>query len=205
MKLTTFNSKLATVLAVALINSFVAMSQVPVHYQIKDLGVVGPSPGQPFQITSNGLISGAVVSGGVSHATLWYQRFKLNIGGRGLGGKNSLAFGANDRLQVVGEAETSTTDPNHEDFCGFKASGLTASGTCLPFIWWVMDWLLCRRWVGPTAWRIRSTTPAWWWGLLRTLHLTIAARLRRFCSSSRLSGTTVGFRNSPQWRETPTE
>ena len=136
MKLTTFNSKLATILAVALANSLVAMSQVPVHYQIKDLGVVGASPGQPFQITNNGLISGAVVSGGVSRASLWYQRFKVNIGGHGLGGANSIAFGANDRLQVVGEAETSTPDPNHEDFCGFRASGLTASGTCLPFIWW---------------------------------------------------------------------
>ena len=68
MKLTTFNSKLATVLAIALANSLVAMSQVPVHYRIKDLGVVGTSPGQPFQITNNGLISGAVVSGGVSRA-----------------------------------------------------------------------------------------------------------------------------------------
>ena len=91
MKLTTFNSKRATVLAVALTNSLVAMAQVPVHYKIKDLGVVGSSPGQPFQITTNGLISGAVVSGGVSRATLWYQRFKLNIGGHGLGGANSIS------------------------------------------------------------------------------------------------------------------
>ena len=45
MKLITFNSKLATVLAVGLANSLVAMSQVPVHYGIKDLGVVGASPG----------------------------------------------------------------------------------------------------------------------------------------------------------------
>src|SRR5580704_3059681 len=136
MKFTTFNSKLATVLAVALANSLVAMSQVPVHFQIKDLGVVGASPGQPFQITNNGLISGAVVSGGMSRASLWYQRFKVNIGGHGLGGANSIAFSANDRLQVVGEAETSTPDPNHEDFCGFRASGLSASGTCLPSFWW---------------------------------------------------------------------
>jgi len=70
MKLTTFNTKLATILAVALTNSLGAMSQVPVHYQIKDLGVVGASPGQPFQITNNGLINGAVVSGEVSRATL---------------------------------------------------------------------------------------------------------------------------------------
>jgi probable HAF family extracellular repeat protein len=136
MKLTTFNAKLATILAVALTNSLGAMSQVPVHYHIKDLGVVGASPGQPFQITNNGLINGAVVSGEVSRATLWYRRFKLNIGSHGLGGANSIAFGANDRLQVVGEVETSTPDPNHEDFCGFRASGLKASGTCLPFIWW---------------------------------------------------------------------
>src|ERR1700677_3608707 len=92
MKLMALNPKLATTLAVALAASPLAVAQTPVHYKIKDLGVVGASPGQPFQITSAGLISGAVVSSGVSQATLWYQRLKLNIGTKGLGGGNSLAF-----------------------------------------------------------------------------------------------------------------
>lgn len=109
--------------------------ETPVRYNIKDLGVVGASPGQPFQITNDGLISGVVVSNGAAQATLWYQRNELNIGGVGLGGANSLAFASNDWAQVVGEAETSTPDPNHEDFCGLRASGLSASGTCQPVLW----------------------------------------------------------------------
>jgi probable HAF family extracellular repeat protein len=135
MKLMALNPKLATTLAVALAASPLAVAQTPVHYKIKDLGVVGASPGQPFQITSAGLISGAVVSSGVSQATLWYQRLKLNIGTKGLGGGNSLAFAGNDWVQIVGEAETSTPDPNEEDFCGFRALGLKASGACRPFLW----------------------------------------------------------------------
>jgi hypothetical protein len=36
----------------------------------------------------------------------------------------------------VGAAETSTSDPNGEDFCGFAAMGYQSSGTtCLPFLW----------------------------------------------------------------------
>ena len=38
-------------------------------------------------------------------------------------------------VQAVGEAETTTPDPNGEDFCGFKALGLPSSGTCRPFLW----------------------------------------------------------------------
>jgi probable HAF family extracellular repeat protein len=117
------------------VTSLLAVSQTTVHYHIKDLGVIGGSPGQPFQITNNGLISGTVVSGRTARATLWYKRIKFSIDSHGLGGANSIAFGGNDWFQVVGEAETSIPDPNHEDFCGFRASGLNASGTCLPFIW----------------------------------------------------------------------
>jgi probable HAF family extracellular repeat protein len=136
MKLNMLNAKLTIFAAVTLATPHLVVSQSPTRYRIKDLGVVGSSPGQPIQITNNGLIVGSVVSGGAARATLWYQRIKLTIGKPGLGGANSIAFGANDRLQVVGEAETSTPDPNHEDFCGFRASGLTASGSCLPFISW---------------------------------------------------------------------
>jgi probable HAF family extracellular repeat protein len=125
----------AALLTVAMAASIPAKSQTPVAYNIRDLGPVGVSPGQPFQISKDGFISGDVVSGGVAQATLWYQKIKVNLGTRGLGGANSLAFSVNDSLTVVGEAETSTPDPNHEDFCGFRASGLTASGTCLPFLW----------------------------------------------------------------------
>jgi probable HAF family extracellular repeat protein len=53
-----------------------------------------------------------------------------DIGAPGLGGPNSIAFGDNERFQSAGEAETSTPDPNGEDFCGFGTHL-----TCLPFVW----------------------------------------------------------------------
>jgi len=37
--------------------------------------------------------------------------------------------------QVVGIAETTTADPNGEDFCGFAANGVPSSGTCLGSLW----------------------------------------------------------------------
>ena len=115
MKRTTLGLMSTAALAVIMATSNLAVSQTPVRYSIKDLGVVGGSPGQPFQITRGGLISGVVVSNGAAQATLWYQRLKLNIGGHSLGGNNSVAFAGNDWVQVVGEAETSTPDPNHEE------------------------------------------------------------------------------------------
>jgi probable HAF family extracellular repeat protein len=125
----------AALLTVAMAASIPAESQTPVAYSIRDLGPVGESPGQPVQISREGFIAGDVVANNVAQATLWYQKIKVHLGGRGLGGANSVAFSVNDSLQVVGEAETATPDPNHEDFCGFRASGLTASGICLPFLW----------------------------------------------------------------------
>jgi probable HAF family extracellular repeat protein len=107
------------------------------RYDIIDLGLVGASPGQPFVIANNGLIAGTVtVSDGTEHATLWYRGWKADFGKPGLGGANNVAFAVNDRGQAAGEAETTTADPNKEDFCGFKALGLPSIGnTCLPFIW----------------------------------------------------------------------
>jgi probable HAF family extracellular repeat protein len=108
-----------------------------VRYAVTDLGPVGGPPGQPITITSSGLISGvAAMPDGTEHAILWYKGLEADIGTHGLGGLNSVAFGGNDSVQAVGEAETSTPDPNGEDFCGFRALGLPSAGsTCLPFLW----------------------------------------------------------------------
>lgn len=114
-----------------------AIAQSP-SYTVTDLGVVGPSPGQPFVITSNGLISGgAAAADGTMHAVLWYKGWKGDFGPALLGGKNSIDFSINEVGQAVGEAETAVKDPNAEDFCGFKATGYPSSGTtiCVPFLW----------------------------------------------------------------------
>ena len=84
-----------------------AIAQTP-RYTVTDLGALGPL-GQPYFITNNGLISGtAAVSGGAEQSALWYAGLKGNIGTPGLGGQNSIAFGANERGQAVGLAQTST-------------------------------------------------------------------------------------------------
>ena len=113
-----------------------AIAQQP-SYHITDLGPVGGFPGQPFHITNNGIVAGvAAVSSGAQQATLWFNGRMIDIGKTGLGGPNSVAFGINSSGQTVGEANTSTADPNGEDFCGFKAMGLPSTGTtCLPFLW----------------------------------------------------------------------
>ena len=130
---------LCSQLALALVTgSMGASAQATPQYTVVDLGLVGPPPGQPYTITGPGLISGEIVlaQSAVSHAFLWKQGKTKDIGSPGLGGPNSAAFGANLWGQVVGQADTTTADPNNEDFCGSTAQALTASGnTCEPFLW----------------------------------------------------------------------
>src|SRR5207248_9739001 len=57
------------------------------------------------------------------------ERF-MDIAKPGLAGPNNRAFAVNARAQVFVLAETSTIDPNGENFCGY-GTGLT----CLPAIW----------------------------------------------------------------------
>ena len=102
------------------------------QYSVTDLGTLpGGNFSQPFFMNRYGLVSGSSsVADGSQHATLWLDGLMGDIGVPGLGGPNSIAFGDNERFQSAGEAETSTPDPNGEDFCGF--------GThlaCLPFLW----------------------------------------------------------------------
>jgi probable HAF family extracellular repeat protein len=104
----------------------------PTRYIVTDLGTLeGGTFSQPFFINRYGLVSGSSsLPDGNQHAVLWLGHLKLDIGAPGLGGPNSIAFGDNDGFQSAGEAETSTPDPNGEDFCGFGTHL-----TCLPFMW----------------------------------------------------------------------
>jgi probable HAF family extracellular repeat protein len=133
-----------TSLAAGTLLAALAPAQPP-RYTVTDLGAVGSTLGQPFFVTNNGLVSGAAPATDTSvHAVLWYQGVKTDIGTPGLGGPdgaafvdhNSSAFAVNERGQAAGEADSSTLDPNGEDFCGFKSFGLPSFGaTCLPFVW----------------------------------------------------------------------
>jgi probable HAF family extracellular repeat protein len=111
-------------------------TQQPTHpavqYTVTDLGTLpGGNFSQPFFMNRYGLVSGSSsLPDGNQHATLWLEGLKGDIGAPGLGGPNSIAFGDNERFQAAGEAESSTSDPNGEDFCGFGTHL-----TCLPFLW----------------------------------------------------------------------
>lgn len=74
-------------------------NQAPTRYTVTDLGVVGQSlasPGQPFVLTDNGLVSGEVVlPSGPSHALIYFKGSMKDIGIPALGGPNSAAFGVN--------------------------------------------------------------------------------------------------------------
>ena len=123
-----------TLIAASSLLATLAIAQTP-SYNVTDLGTVGPT-GLAYFITNNGLISGTATFSGTERSVLWYQGRRGDIGAPGLGGQNSASFSANEMGQAVGIAETSTKDPNGEDFCGFKALGLPSKGTtCLPFVW----------------------------------------------------------------------
>jgi probable HAF family extracellular repeat protein len=62
--------------------------------------------------------SSYLAPGGVNqHAVLWYGGQMTDLGT--LGGPNSGAAGPNASLETAILSETSLTDPNGEDFCGF--------------------------------------------------------------------------------------
>ena len=102
------------------------------RYSVTDLGAVGPPPGQPYTLTNNRLVSGAVVTdSNYSHAVVWGGGNVYDLGRAGL---NSQAYGVNDSGLIVGQAEIDVPDPAGEDFCGDDASGLAVThASCVPF------------------------------------------------------------------------
>jgi probable HAF family extracellular repeat protein len=102
------------------------------RYTIHDLGTLrGGTFSQATFVDNNGLVTGvATVPDGAQHAVLWYKEWIGDFGPPASGGPNSGASGVNERGQVEVEAESSTKDPNNENFCGY-GTGLT----CLPFLW----------------------------------------------------------------------
>jgi probable HAF family extracellular repeat protein len=102
------------------------------RYMVADLGTLpGGTFSQATFADNHGLVTGvSTVSDDAQHAVLWYKGSITDIGTPALGGPNSEAFGVNERGQVEGQAETSTQDPNSENFCGY-GTGLE----CVPFRW----------------------------------------------------------------------
>lgn len=108
-----------------------AKADPPPHYTVTDLGPVDSSFSQATFVNARGLVTGVNLgTDGNLHAVLWYHGQMTDISKPGLGGPNSGAGGANEFGQVIGGAETSETDPNNENFCGYD-TGLQ----CLAFQW----------------------------------------------------------------------
>ena len=106
------------------------------RYRVIELGTLGGTYSQSYYVNSKGEVSGqASLADGTWHATIWERGRKRDLGT--LGGPDSTVYfgGPNVTGQVAGFAETSTPDPNGEDFCAFAAQGVPSSGTCLGFLW----------------------------------------------------------------------
>jgi probable HAF family extracellular repeat protein len=131
------NRLIVLLLAISLVMGLKLPAHAQNHYRVTDLG---PLQGGTFSVTNGvnnkGWVSGtSSLSDNTEHAILWRGGVTNDLGT--LGGANSAAnVGPNQKGQVVGEAETSTPDPNGEDFCGFLAMGFQSTGaSCLPFLW----------------------------------------------------------------------
>jgi probable HAF family extracellular repeat protein len=109
------------------------------QYTVTDLGTLGGTHGVAEGISDRGwAVGSANLAGDKSgHAFLWRDGTMTDLGT--LGGLNSQEQWPvkDNRGLIVGDAETSATDPFNEDFCGFDAdSGVPPTGlVCVGFLW----------------------------------------------------------------------
>lgn len=92
------------------------------RYTVIDLSTLG-GPGtnsSGYDMNNAGWVAGSanLVPGGPQRAFLWFGKNPLIDLGT-LGGPNSEAGGPNLRGEAAVISETTETDPNGEDFCGF--------------------------------------------------------------------------------------
>jgi probable HAF family extracellular repeat protein len=129
MKITSISIPVLSLLAALAVPLQLGAQTLP-RYFVTDLGPAANPFSQATWLSNNGIVTGFDTISGDSHAILWYRDMLLDIGKPGLGGPNSSAGGVNEFGQVIGSAETSSKDPNNENFCGF-GTGFQ----CLPFLW----------------------------------------------------------------------
>jgi probable HAF family extracellular repeat protein len=112
----------------------VAQKPDVIRYTVVDLGTLGGdgTNSSAFDMNNFGWVAGSgnLTADGPQHAFVWYGRGPLIDLGT-LGGPNSEADGPNLWGQVPVLSETSKSDPNGEDFCGFGDHI-----QCLGAVWW---------------------------------------------------------------------
>jgi len=109
-----------TIAASTLFAALATAQQAHPTYRLTDLGPVGSPFSQATSLNNAGVVGGlAVFPDGTQHAVLWDRGRIIDIGTPGLGGPNSGVFGINEKGQAMVQAETSTKDPNSENFCGY--------------------------------------------------------------------------------------
>ena len=91
------------------------------RYVIRDLGSLpGGGFSQPGTLNDAGVVAGlSVASDGFQHAVLWVGDQIVDLNHSGDHGLNATAFGINSLGRVSVQTETSSYDPNGEDFCSY--------------------------------------------------------------------------------------
>jgi probable HAF family extracellular repeat protein len=111
----------------------------PARYTVTDLGTLGGTYSYAYGLNNAGVVAGgaatATQSGGVYQtAFLWDEDLHMidlgTLGGPDCRDCSSEAFGPNARGESALISETSESDPNGEDFCGFGTHR-----QCLGAIW----------------------------------------------------------------------
>ena len=102
------------------------------RYTVADLGTLpGGSFSQASFVGSRGLVTGiATLPDGTQHAVVWYRGSILDIATHTPVGANSGATAVNDWGQIVFQAETTSNDPNNENFCTYFTGH-----ACRAFVW----------------------------------------------------------------------
>jgi probable HAF family extracellular repeat protein len=94
-----------------------------------DLGTLGGTFSFAVGMNNKGQVVGfSALPGDIVHAFLWRKGLMTDLGT--LGGRDSAASFPAESGEVSGVSDTSTPDPNGEDFCSFGTHLI-----CLPFLW----------------------------------------------------------------------
>src|SRR5271170_4451789 len=125
-----FRSLISTVV-LGLLAALAASAQSQ-RYTVSDLGTLpGGSFSQATFVNSWGLVTGiATLPDGTQHAVVWFDGSIFDIAKHSPSGINSGAFAANDWGQILIQAETTSSDPNNENFCTYSTRL-----ACRAFIW----------------------------------------------------------------------